>query len=248
VPLATPSLTVADTGNSGGYTATVTGGDPAATNTLTRQAVTGVMGAGTFTSSGTRTGPGAIAGTAAKGMFWWKLSSTLSGETVVAPLVLQNLTDANGAVADRILDATVARMKLCALPDIGNEVGREIVPSDRNESNPSVRLSQFLQTDQERFGTLTDYDDVAYAVRVEIAATDAYGDDDGRVQLWRQMIGRAFRRQRLSGVSEVRTCFVEPDYTVSQDQAIGSAARSKMWATSILVLRFVAEEPRGLGA
>jgi hypothetical protein len=246
VPLATPTLTVADEGNSGGFVATVSGGDPAATNTLTRQAVTGLLGAGTFAASGSRVGPGTITGTAGKGMFWWKLVSSLGGETVVAPLVLQNLTDANGAVAGRVLDAVVARIKLCALTGIGSRIDREIAPNDADRGNPSLRVSQFLLSENERFGTL-DTDDVEYPVRVEIAGTDAFAKDDGRVQAWREAIGRAFRRQRLPGVAEVRTCRVEPEYIVTQEQ-LGGIGRSKTWITTILVLRFVAEEPRGLGA
>src|SRR5690349_3103919 len=77
-----PTLTLVDNADGTGAVATVAGGAVAAVNTLYVQPFSGVLGAGSWTSQGSRTGDGAIAvSLTTSGHYFAQLKSATAGGT-----------------------------------------------------------------------------------------------------------------------------------------------------------------------
>lgn len=244
MPLAEPTLTITDLADGTGVTATIAGGDGAATNTIRYQRVDGELGTSTWTTLGSQVGNGTTGTLAAPvGLHWFRCDSVLAAEAVVGNLVYAAVTSGDDAVLDQIMESSIARIQLLNDPWIGNRVYKQVQPSEVNIAMPCciVSLAGLLETDE---GGTNIRDDVGYPLRVDLV--DRASPDDKRiiplVTKARQSIQRAFRQQRLPGVPETYVCRVEPAPIYDPELPAYQIALSSF------VLRFVAREVRGFGA
>lgn len=251
-----PTLAIADNGDGTGGVATISGGDSGSTHTVYSQLVDGELGtAASWTARGSRTGNGTItlspAPTADK-YYWWHAKATSSGGTAVSNLVYQNITSGALAVHYQCLVATQARIQGLSLSGIAN--GSILVqkvpvaPSDLWGASPKTYQfpgilitplgSERMAADE---GTNV-RDDVGYPVVVSILDADNRHAtaNHARNLLWRQKIARAFRNQRLPGVSEIIRAVIEPG------PVIDIAKWGENYFHSALTIRFTSREVRGI--
>jgi hypothetical protein len=241
-----PTLAVADDADGTGGTATLTGGDSGATNTIYVQAVNGSLGTSSWTSKGSRTGAGTVSISAAVGFYWVKCESSLDGETVVSNLVYIAFTSGDDAVLEQCLEAVKARIQGLSLSGIVNSsVVIHKSPTDRNVTKPAVVIGPGGAETVE-FGPTNSRDDVGYPIFVAILAADNQNQtsDRGTYLLWREKIRRAFHNQRLPGVSQDGVsdilCGVETRDIVAPDWF------QAMVFVSAMVIRCRFREPRGI--
>jgi hypothetical protein len=268
-------LTVTDNADATGATAYVSDVGSSAGVTLYRQPIDGEVGsAAAWAIGGTRTGPGPIADTGAtKGFYWWYATSRDSGTAAslltedlldiqmedgellesenmdkdLSNVVLQQVSDGNDAVQERILAAVHARASvLLAGRTHIDAVVRQKMPFDLNLGMKSIVVTCFEQTetDEESWGT-ANFDGVGRPVHVLFIDNQAHDEDDGEEALDhkdRELIRRGFHGQRLPGVNEVMRCTVEPGQVMLLD------ANKTEYLFSGYVIRPVAKEPRGFGA
>jgi len=245
MPLATPSLVIVDNADGGGGEASVASGDGSAVNTLYRLAVDGEFGAGTWVSTGSRTGNGLITiSLSGTGHFWWYVESVLSGESTISNLVYQKISSSEDAVLTQCIDAIAARLILLDIDDIGSKVYSRPLVNDPNIQWPCALVIREPTPHQYRGGTNT-RDDIGYPIQVLFKVRDGLKPNSpiGRYDLWRQSAERAFRFQRLPGVDECMTCEIEP-------LKILDPAASSLYddVVSGFTVRAVTREVRGFGA
>ena len=243
MPLTAPTLAVADLANGTGGTATLSGGNSGATNTVYVQAIDGELGTATWTSKGSRTGNGTVSISATAGFYWVKCVSVLSSETVVSNLVYQNFTTGTAAVLEQCLLAVQSRIQGLSLSGIANgSVIVQKVPSDRNVTRPGVLIGPVGAEAVSLPAGSNLRDDIGYPVYVGLVAADDQDQSVNRARnlLWREKIRRAFHAQRLPGVALVFTCGVETRDIVAPDWF------ASMRFVSAMVVRCFAREPRGI--
>jgi hypothetical protein len=238
------TLTITDNADDSGGVATITGSAVGSTNTLYRALMTGLEEALTWASAGTRTGDGTISITGPIGNYYlWQVQSDNAGSMSVSPVVLQSLTNANyTAVRTRLVDAVVDKLKLLSLDQIGNDVFIRNSFDDPNVKYPSVVVVRDATPDLYTGGTNV-RDDVEYPIQVIFLDVSDMRDNAPveRWDLWKERSERAFRNQRIAGVSEVIKCTVEPSVTMAESlPPIYQKARFSF------TLRFTSREVRGL--
>lgn len=238
------TLTVSDNADGTGGVATIAGSTIGTTNTLYRAAVTGDLGAVSFTSTGTRTGDGTIPITdPASGYYWWYVSNSNAGVVTISNLVYQRFTDATDSVRKRCRDAIVSQLTLLALDGIGSRVFGRPIYDEQTVSLPCALVTYQDTPDQLRGGT-NQRDDRGIPIQVFLLTESGLGADapDGKYTLWRQSAERCFINQRLSGVDEVYTCEIEP--AVIFERELPKYSR----VVSAFTVRCVTREVRGFGA
>lgn len=250
MPLETPTLAVTDDADLTGVTAVITTSNAGATNTIYRSSVNGEVEAGTWTSSGSRTGDGTISvSLTTRGYYFWYVKSVLADESTISNLAYCPVTDGEDAVFTRCIDAVVSRLQLLtlsgiattriiALPDIGNTAGVADYPCCLVAREPVPH----------RYGAGTNIrDDVGYPIQVLFCESDGLGTqtDAGKWDLWRQQAERAFRFQRLIGVTE---SYLASD--VEPLKILDPAFRPPIYdkVVSGFTIRAWCREVRGLGA
>lgn len=241
------TLSITDNGNGTGAVATIGGGQPTATNIVYTAPVPGVLGSVTWTNSGNRVGNGTVALSLAKGYYWAHVSNTLvlaDTITEVSNLVYFAVTDATEAVHERCLDAVQARIQGLALSGIPSaQVYVRKVPWTRETTFPCVQIAPIGAEKIPRAGGTNLRDDIEYPVLVVIVDKDDQKQQTNRDRdlLWRQRIIKAFRNQRLPGVSEVHQCVVEPQAINPPKDWIEQSA----WVSAVR-FNFVTREARGI--
>lgn len=249
MPITAPVLSVEDNGDNTGATATLTGGHASATNTLKVQRWIGEIGTGEWSTSASRTGPGTLSLSLSAGLYWARCDSAYGGEAVVSNLVYFAVTTGAGSVHYQCLVAAQARIRGLELPGIADDsvltrklpLDRQIGP-DFKPKLPCVLLTPMgVEQMNPRAGTNV-RDDVGYPVLCSILSADNQKLEltDDRELKWRERIARAFRNQRLPGVSEVYTTVVEPTSIIVPDGWL-----KNVWAQG-LILRFISREVRGV--
>lgn len=252
MPLATPTLTVEDDEDLTGVTAVVASGDSGATNTLYYQNVSGELGSGTWTSAGSRVGNGTISvSLAVRGFYWWYVKSVLLTESVISNLVYEPVTDGEDDVITRCIAAVVSRVQLLDLEDIGSTGVHAIPIADDPAMRPTLPTNPCCVVCEEptprQYAAGTNVrDDVGYAIQVLFMDSTGLGPNApvGKYRMWRQKAERAFRFQRLPGVTEsYLACGIEPLKTLSPERP---AMYDQM--VSGFTVRVNTREVRGLGA
>lgn len=247
MPLATPTLVVVDNQDATGVIATIASSDVAATNTLYRQRVDGELGSGTWTSSGSRTGDGTISvSLTTRGFYWWYVKSVLSGESTISNLAYEPVTDGEDDVITRAIAATIARIKLLTLTDIGNNVFTKPLSDDPTLPTLPCCIVCEEPTPRQFTGGTNIRDDIGYPIQVLFMASTGLGPDApvGKYRQWFQSAERAFRFQRLAGLTEAYgACTIEPLKTLDPQRPM---LYEKMVAG--FTVRVATREVRGLGA
>lgn len=251
MPLATPTLAVTDNADLTGVAAVVAAGDASATNTLYRMLVTGDVEAGSWTSSGSRVGNGTISvSLTVRGFYWWYVKSVLLAESVITNLAYEPVTDGDDDVITRSIAAVVSRIKLLALTGIGNAVYDIPMLNDPSAqaslpTNPCCVVCE-EPTPRQYVGGTNIRDDVGYPIQVLFMDSTGLGLNAplGKYRMWRQSAERAFRFQRLPGVTEAQlACTIEPLKTLDPTRP---AMYDQM--VSGFTIRVNTREVRGLGA
>lgn len=250
-PPTAPTLAVADNADGTGGVATVSGGDASATHTLYSQAVDGELGTAAWTSRGSRTGNGTITITVSSslpvGYYWWRVVAATAGGESLSNLVYQPLTSGTTAVLYRCLTGARSRIQGLALSGVANAsvVIRE-VPNARylqagDVALPAVVIAPVLGEQMNPAAGTNVRDDVGYPVGVFLVAASNQNLDPVALNYkWREQIARAFRNQKLPGVTEVWGCAVEPSAITDP------GAWEKNHFVSAMVLRFASREVRGI--
>lgn len=250
-PPAAAALAVSDNADNTGGVATISGGDAGVTNTVYSQRVDGELGTAAWISRGSRSGNGTISltigGTLTAGYYWWRVQSVTAGGSAESNLVYQPLTDGASAVLYRCLTAARSRIQGLSLSGIANvSVVIRTAPLDRHFHSgdvalPGVVLAPVLSEQMSAAAGTNLRDDVGYPIGVFILAADNQTLTPVAAQYkWREQIARAFRNQKLPGVSEVWSCVVEPAAITEP------GAWNRNLYVSALILRFFAREVRGI--
>lgn len=247
MPLATPTLTVADNADLTGVVATIASSDAGATNTLYRQNVSGELGSGTWTSSGSRVGSGTISvSLAVRGFYWWYIKSVLSSESTLSNLAYEPVTDGADDVITRAIAAVIARIKLLTLTDIGDDVFTRPLSDDPTLPTLPCCIVCEEPTPRQLGGGTNIRDDIGYPIQVLFMASTGLGPDApvGKYRKWFQSTDRAFRNQRLDGLTEAYgACTIEPLKTLDPQRPL---LYERMVAG--FTIRVNTREVRGLGA
>jgi len=250
MPLATPTLSCVDDEDLSGITATVSTSDAGATNTIYRSSVNGEVEAGTWTSSGSRVGDGAIAvSLTTRGYYFWYVKSVLAAESTISNLVYCPVTDGSDAVLTRCIAAVVSRLQLLTLSGIATTrivSVADIMNPGTVPDFPCVLVAREGTPHQYR-NVMNNRDDLGYPIQVLNCDSDPLGGQSevGRWDMWRQQEERAFRWQRLPGVTEAQlACEIEPLKIL--DPAYRPPIFDKV--VSGFTIRVVTREVRGLGA
>jgi hypothetical protein len=108
---------------------------------------------------------------------------------------------------------------------------------DRGRIEPGITLS--IVPEREYTGT-NEYEHIGHGVLVAMAINSNDTDEDDILAQWRQAIRRTFNHQRLSGVSDVCVCRVEPGGIYTNQYR---AAQRDM-DLDFLTIRAIAQETR----
>ncbi len=252
--LDTPLLAIVDHGD-GSATATIAGSTAGSTNTLYYQAVDGQLGGSTWIAAGSRTADGTITLTVPGGYYWWYAASVISPDEVVSNMVYQNIASAADPVHWQCLEGVQAVVQSMSLAGVANTsiVVRKLA-ADRilgalkagtlGVPLPAVILLPDTEQQDAAQGN-NSLDDIVYPVLAMLIMVDnqepTLAANLPTVLQWRERLNRAFRQQRLAGVSTIIDATVEP-HTIVDPQ--GWAAG---YFVSALCIKFTSREPRGFG-
>lgn len=248
-----PTLAIADNGDGTGGVATISGGDSGSTHTVYYQRVDGELGTSNWTSAGSRSGNGTVAvAPTADRYYWWYAKATSSGGAAVSNLVYQNITSGTESVHYRCLLAAQSRIQGLTLSGIANgSILVQKVPmaldalwgaSPKTYQFPGIILSP-LGSEKFSHEEGSNYrDTVGYPVVVAIFDADnrSLTANHAKYLLWRQKIERAFRNQRLPGVTEIERAFIEPGPILDLGHWFANRFHSA------LTIRFKSYEVRGI--
>ena len=188
--------------------------------------------------------------------FGYAQSLDADGGTTVSPVDYFTVTDGAQAIAYQCLTAAQARIQSLSLPNLDNaNVIVRKLPIDRylgpgqTTGLPAILLTPVTEQMPPLEG-VNAKDDVTYGVLCTIVDADnqepTLSANLPQYTLWRQSIARAFRNQRLNGVTSpagsnpIINAFVEPG-----DQLVPAAWTANLYASAVL-LRFVSREGRGV--
>jgi len=245
--LSPPRLAVADHADHTGATATIDGAALASDNVVFVRDFSGEFGTDAWNAAGSVLGNGTVVLNLAVGHYFAYVLSSLGGSTAISNVVYFAVTDGLESIHTRCLTAVQARIRSLALAGLANSaVVIEKLPVTRNLAGsiglPAVLLSPRRAAMPPAAGT-NSLDDVHYDVLVTILDRDnqepTMQANLDRHLLWRQQIARAFRNQRLGGVSEVINAEVEP-----AEGIVDEAWKRELMASAVL-LRFTSRESRG---
>jgi hypothetical protein len=239
------TLLISDNLDGTGGVAVVSGSAGGSTNSVYCATFAAGMGVLPWTLAGSRTGDGTFAVAPGTGYYLWYLDSLSGGSHAVAPPVFQNLTNATQSVHYRCMVGTQSLIQALALPSLpSSHVGLKWLIQYQQGTDKPLPVIMIAPIGKEgQPGLLTGLDDIEYPVVVAIV--DA-GNSDFTLNLplrtlWRQGIFRMLRHQRLSGVPEIVTTDVEPDFVVDP------AWFAKNYFYSAILFKFRSREPRGFG-
>ncbi len=250
-PPAVPVLAATDNGNGTGAVATISGSTAGTANTVYAQFVNGELGTSTWTSYGSRIGDGTVSLSLAVGYWWLKVESTSAFGSATSNLVYLAVTSGTLALWERILTAAQARIQTLSLSGVpsGNVLVRKVltdrdVGAGKTYQFPVIQLAPGPRESMNPTLGTTERDDVSYPVLVAMIDPDPqhnHTTNRARNLLWREKIAKAFRNQKLAGLTEIYTCAVEPSSIIHPANWLESALY-----TSFLVIRFTSRETRGL--
>lgn len=239
-----PTYTAVDNADGTGITVTIAGGTGGETHTVYYQNINGEIDTWTFTSGGSRVGDGTVV-VAVSGFHWWYVSSSVSGVSVVKA---GYASTADSSTHYQCVESAHARILLLTLPGLSNDdIQIRKLPIDREWEDgtfnyPGIIVSSMGAESQSPQQGTNVRDDIEYPVFVSILAAenqDLVANHD-RYLIWRQRINKAFRQQKLPGVSCVVQCKVQPFPIKSTNAFFNNVHHSS------LLIRCVSRETRGI--
>ncbi len=230
MPLAVPTLSIADNADGTGGVATIAGATALTTNTVYGTDWSGGMIGATFTSLGSRSGNGTVSLAVANGYHWAYVVSTLAANDGVVSLVQgYRTTSGSLAVYEQCLNGVLAKMQSLTLTGISSSnmaVGKfpwhdRVLP---DKTAPGVAVTPL----RDSLTPVTNgQNDLAYDVLVTIwrASNQNMTDNLTNHLKWRETSMDAFQvvsgQAALAGVSAVHNVEVTPGpvYDVGSFQA-----------------------------
>ncbi len=246
----TPTLAVADQADGTGATATVTDSDADSTNTIYTQAFSGST-SGTWVNSGNRSSDGTVDLSLTVGPYLAYCLSANADGTAASAVVYFIVTNASAqSVWYQCLIAAQSRVRAIGLSGVASgsvivkkKELRRLVEQPDGITLPAVLITPLRETMRPTEGVMSK-DDVGYGVLITTVSADnqepTLEANLNRETLWRQQIARAFRNQRLSGVSEIINAWVEPADFIKLPEWLNNLLASS------LAVRFVSREVRGI--
>lgn len=239
-----PSLAIVDNGDGTGAVATIVDSDVTAVNMIQVLRLEHGFLDMQIEDVQSRIGDGEVTLDLSPGLYFGLIASTVNGRTATSSLVFFRVTLGNEPMHYSILQAAgsvIGALSLEGLP-AGHLIVRAQPPASGVVVVPSIVVTTEGETEQELSGW-NDKDQISYPVRVlfflESGVTNEI--DESRLYGWREAIRKAFRKQRLAGVSEVFTCSVE---NLQITDLLTLDIYSKL--VGGIVLRFHVMESRGI--
>lgn len=241
--MADPTLTVADNAN-GTATATIASGGAGAVNTVYSQKIDPSFATAAWVNSGNRTGNGTVPLTFSNGCYFGQVR-TDGG--LVSEAIYFGVTDGTKSLYQQILEAVQARILLLDLSGVldANVVIREwpkLQAEDVPATGTGIILCPTKALSPPGDGTI-DRDEVTYPAHLVFVSKASPPLDGTNVNPWAlhlERTAKAFRSQRLSGVTGVYTCSVENFDVVNIPHWLNNR-----WVSGLL-LKFKARESRGI--
>lgn len=235
------TLTIVDNADGTGATATVAGSQAAADNCIFVQPLTNLLPAGDPLDATQLAGDGSVLLDLDAGHYLAWCLSIDGGTLTVSQAVPFVATDGTQSVYRRILLAVQAKIRLLALSGIAQEnVTVRSIATEQGVTYPAAIIVPQRPVTNPRGGVLG-ADDVQYGVIVVLLAADNHAADNTATYTdWLERISRAFRNQRLAGVSEVHSCEVSPG------DAIDRQGWDNQRFVGLQILKFISREPRGV--
>lgn len=235
------NLSITDNQDGTGVIATIASSSGGSV-TFYYQSVTGTS----WTSGGSRTGDGNISVSLDDGYYW---GYSIEGSTISNVVYFWSTTNDN-SVHYRCLVAAQAKIQSLNLEGIESRSIRfrkfpiitDFKGNSRDYNLPALILCPF---GQETVTPATNSrDDISYPVTLSLIVSDEAKTRDLEENIstylkWREQIERAFRFQRLSGVTEIYNTIVEPNAIYSPD-----VFQQGLWS-SYMTIKFISREIRG---
>lgn len=244
----TLALALTDNGNGTGLVATVSGSSPGSTNQLFAARHYGGVLSASWSSLGTRTGDGTIAGSiTTMGDYWLYLVSTLAPAVNVTAVRAFRVTNGqNDSQFLRILQGVVSRLQSLSLAGVSpSDIVWQKIPWKRGDVVPGIFVSP---TKENGDGGSNQTDRIGYGVQVtSVRAGNNKLTDNLDVELaWRQMQRRAFQ---VTPYADAGTILGVPgcyEIEVEPGPVIDYGSFTNGLDVNAFVLRVYCEEPRGI--
>jgi hypothetical protein len=172
--------------------------------------------------------------------------SQLSGSALPSNVVLQGVSLGTESLHEQLQVQAVARITALSLPGIASVKRAKLLPNQNltlNVDVPACLVSTWKQTEEYPDGTNA-YDDTTFPLLVAFISQDLNDDvTDATVTMWRQLVRRGFRSQRLpvTGASHYMTDF-------GPGPIIDIAYTDMNYQASTMLMKLKCREPRGLNA
>ena len=243
MPVATPTLTIADLANGSQATATISGATTGTTNTVYAQAVRDT-GSTSWTSLGSLVGNGEVVVAPGTGYFWFHVSSTDGSTSAVSNLVYAACSDGEDAIHKRLWDAVTARIQQLEMSEIPpSRVYQQVFFNESDIEFPCVCVVlEGVQGESEGIGT-AGRDDPQLGIMVVILTRGGINQTTyaPMVLKVREQCMRALRRQRIGDlIPEVHDAVIvpQPIFTPKNENA--------EMVYSAFEVRFTSRQSRGL--
>lgn len=240
------SLSLVDDADGTGATATIAGADVGATVTIYTQS----LRVPSWQSAGSRTGNGTLALALDGGLYFayatGNVSSTPAVSPVRGPFVV---TSGTTSVYERILDAV--EDEIYTLANAGSLTGfaastRTVLQQPKANLAIASYPAIFLTPNgvESKFPGNNNRDDWGRPVLLSIYHEGTISGTDivPKVALWRERLMRHFHRKRLTAVSEVYDCDVNPQSILEVSSPANNPPRPTL--LSAMTLNFKTREPR----
>lgn len=234
------SITVRDHGGlPAGFTAAVAGSGGAAVSILTAPADEPFAGI-VWEAVGSRLGDGDVACLMPKGFYF--VAAKTAGECAVPTAFA--VTDGEDSLPVRCQAAVAARLKLATLPGIGNRIHEQLMP-DGTELRYPCAVTHWVRSVATEESGLNGLDYLVWPVQVDFYDVNPPTVHTGRNRFfgWLDAAGKAFRHQRLAGVSESAWCDVRFGALVDP-----KAAEEAGYYLGSLTVAVTCRETRGVGS
>ncbi len=248
MPLAVPTLTLADNGDDTGAQATVAGATAGTTNTVYAAPWAGGLVPAAFDSYGSRAGNGTVDLTLAAGYWWIYVLSTLAGESEISLVQGLRVTTGDDAIHWQCLDGIAEKLRALTLPApwLADTIIVRKFPWNRGLLSAGIDAGIFVTPVADRIEYATNLsDDFGLGVQVTAAIV---GNQDLTSNLAEQLLNRqqiiggllpVAGQAALPGVPDVYDVRIEPG------PVIDPGAFERQYDVSAVVVRCLNRRQRG---
>lgn len=249
MPLAVPTLTLADNGDDTGAVATIAGATAGTTNAVYAAPWHGGFVPAAFASYGSRSGNGTVDLALAAGYWWVYVLSTLAAESAISLVRGLRVTTGDLSIFEQCLDGVVAKLQALTLPSPWESAAivKQKVPWNRGMVSLTKDASIFVTPINEQFASvLNTADDFGAGVQVTLVrkGNQHLTDHLSAELLCRQQVANALLpshgEQALPGVPDVYDVRIEPG------PVIDAGAFLAQYDVGALVIRCLNRRSRGL--